>query len=188
MEGDVNIISTPASGDNGLFGTDVEYDFDYEVRREDVALGIGAAWPLGSRLDLVAQVAYVESELSESLVGGRVTTDFLWTDDPTLVESPCVLGLCETVSVDDQGFASSIGLRGKASERIEVYGNVTHDDIDLAAFLESHYGNTTLDMDGGDMTFEVGTRVNATENLLFSLAYAKQADIESLQVGVGMAL
>ncbi|HEX7046074.1 MAG TPA: outer membrane beta-barrel protein [Gammaproteobacteria bacterium] len=167
------------------FGTNIELDLDYELNRKDFAVGIGGALPLGSRLDLIAQAMYVESELTQSLVGGRVIINYLWNDDPPLIQSACTWDLCETTSIDDQGFATSIGLRGKASERIELYGNLTYYNVNL--------DNINLEpavaaMNADNMTFEVGTRVMVIENLLLSLGYAKQEEIESLRLGVRFAL
>lgn len=177
-ETDVNVFIS--NWGDTTFGTNVEYDLDYEISRNDFALGLGGAWPLGKHVDIVVRAVYAESELTENLNGGNEIITYLRTDDPPLIQSVCALGLCGTTSIDDQGFATSAGLRGKASERIEVYGDLTYYNVNLESEL--------VNMNGDNLALKLGTRVTLTRNLLLSLGYARQGDIESLQAALRLAL
>ncbi len=103
----VSVELTPAFH---LFGSYSEQDFDLgsgsDVNGESLALGAGHAWSLSSKVDLVANVAYLRDELDVQVSGFG----------------------SGSVEVDGYGVAGYI--RARPVDRLELTGGLSYTDFD----------------------------------------------------------
>jgi hypothetical protein len=106
---------------------------------ENISVGVGGHYSLGSNLDAVGRVGYTETDLSAG-----------------------------PVSISDDGYLLSLGLRGQMSQ-FEAEGNVIYTDLS----------------DGGDETaFEVAGRWNFTDMFSAGISYRIGDDANVLFAGV----
>jgi hypothetical protein len=109
---------------------------------EYIAVGVGGHYPLGDSLDAVGRIGYTEADLSAG-----------------------------PISVSDDGYLLSLGLRGQMAQ-FEAEGNVVYTDFS----------------DGGDETaFEVVGRWNFTDMFSAGLAYRVGDDVNTLFAGVRLS-
>ncbi len=165
------------------FGTSHEVHYEYELGRKDVALGLGGAWPLGSRLDFTGEVLFIDSELTETLAGGSWTLINPDLPDPRRTVALCELDACESLTLDDEGFAARIGLRGEVTERFELYGSLTYYISDLDPSYTYVQLGKTMNIDLDETAFAAGARFAVMEKFFLSLGYVKQGDFASLHAG-----
>jgi hypothetical protein len=109
---------------------------------ENIAVGVGGHYPLGDGLDAVGRIGYTETDLSAG-----------------------------PISVSDDGYLLSLGLRGAMSQ-FEAEGSVVYTDLS----------------DGGDETaFEVAGRWNFSDMFSAGIAYRMGDDANVLFAGVRLS-
>lgn len=84
-----------------VFGSFDSAELDFDVDIDELVIGGGFHTPLNENVDVVAELAYVRLEAS-------------------------ALG----ISIDDDGYGASLGLRGLAADRIELAGFIDYVELD----------------------------------------------------------
>jgi hypothetical protein len=85
-----------------VFGAFADQDFDFDFGLQTFSVGAGLNWPLHSDLDIIGRVSYVKTEI----------------DGPF------------GISISDDGFGASAGLRGRVLQRAELEGAVAYVKLD----------------------------------------------------------
>ena len=115
-------------------------DFDFGVDFDELSLGVGYHVPLTDNADFYGMLSYVRAEVSASGFG----------------------------SVDDDGYAATIGVRGMIGERFELNGSLGYVD----------YG------DGGDGTaFGAGVLYNFTDAIAAGFSVDIDEDVTAYGIG-----
>jgi hypothetical protein len=83
------------------FANYADQDYDFDVGRQDLGVGVGYHWPLNPRLDLVTKASYLDLEVDVPGFG-----DF-----------------------DEDGFGVGLGLRGRALDQLELTADVNYVDL-----------------------------------------------------------
>jgi hypothetical protein len=117
-----------------VFVTYNDLDFDSNVDTRTFEVGGGYAWPVRSNLDIIASVSYLRTEV----------------DPPNARD------------FDDDGIGLALGLRGRASDQIELTAALKHVDYDdwgddTAFTVGGRYFFTKAFALGLDVTFDDDT-------------------------------
>jgi len=143
VDGDgVGIAGSFSISDNfHIVASYADLDYDFDINEKSYDFGLGGNYSLGKNLDLVGAVTYVSAEVSQPFLG----------------------------SFDDNGYGLYVGLRGLATEQVELFGGI--DYIDL-----SDSGSTT--------TVSFGGAYNFTDNWQVGAGYSTNSDGNAYNIGV----
>jgi hypothetical protein len=143
VDGDgVGIAGSFSISDNfHIVASYADLDYDFDINEKSYDFGLGGNFSLGKNLDLVGAVTYVSAEVSQPFLG----------------------------SFDDNGYGLYVGLRGLATEKIELFGGVDYLDL-------SDSGSTT--------TVSVGAGYNFTDNFQVGGGYSNNSDGNSYTIGI----
>lgn len=120
-----------------VFGSYSSVDFDLGVDATDFSVGLGYNTPISDTVDVVARLAYVSAEFDIPNFG----------------------------SVDDDGYAVGVGLRGMAMPQLELHGDVSYVDLGGSG--------------SGDTSFGAGFLYHFTESLAAGLSGDWGDDVSS---------
>ena len=109
-------------------------DFDFDVELDELAIGGGLHLPMTSTTDFVFNLAYLDAEAS-------------------------ALG----ISVDDDGFGASVGLRSMLTEQFELAANLAYADLGDSDNEFSINGQAWYSFTDN---FAVGLNVGASDDIL----------------------
>lgn len=103
IDGDgFNINGSVEVGENWyIFAGYSTADFDYGIDLNEASVGVGFHAPINARADFFATVSYVSAEVSLSGFG----------------------------SADEDGYGVSVGLRGMATDKVELTGAIAYADL-----------------------------------------------------------
>lgn len=119
-----------------VFGSYSAVELDFGLDASDFSIGLGYNTPISDTIDVVARLAYVREEVDIPNFG----------------------------SLDDDGYAFGVGLRGMVTRQLELHGDVSY--LDLG--------------DSGDNTsFGAGFLYHFTESLAAGLSGAWSDDVNS---------
>lgn len=139
---------------------EAEFDLLFDTRTDvsELAAGVGYNKAISDDMDLVVQAGFLRAD-SKSTFGGSGSPFY----------SP------SSISNDDTGYLASVGLRGMASDKLELSGTLTHVDIfnstDLGLGVSAVYYpaiNWGVGLSYGladdEATFAFGLRFNFNRN------------------------
>lgn len=95
-----------------VFGSYSSADLDAGIDLTDYSVGLGYNTAITDAVDVIARVAYVSTEIDVPLFG----------------------------SVDDDGYAVGVGLRGMATRQLELTGNVSYVDYGGSSSGDTSFG------------------------------------------------
>lgn len=136
LDGDgFNINGSVEVGENWyIFAGYSNTGFDYGIDLDELGVGVGFHAPISARADFFATVAYISAEVSASGFG----------------------------SADEDGYGISVGLRGMATDKVELTGALAYADLG----------------DGADGTSIGGTALyNFTDNFAAGIDVGFEEDV-----------
>lgn len=116
--------------------------FAMDATLSTLSLGVGGAWPISPNVDFVGRAAFLKAD-AEVEIRSDLFGDFRESDD-------------------DNGYGLQAGLRGRATDTVELFGDVSY----VKVFEES------------ETAYQLGARFNMTPAFGVSLAYDRGDDVD----------
>ena len=126
--------SVDVGEDFHLFGGYQQFDFDFDVDLDEFALGLGWHPAISETTDLVLTLAYVNAE----------------------AEAP-------GISVDEDGYSASVGVRSMLSRNFELAGSIVYTDIGSGDGDTSVAGQAWYNL---TESFAVGAGIEADDDVV----------------------